>query len=59
MDTLRQANDVYIKVKSPVLSTDGVTILKGYVSKLHFDWIQTGANKGGWRISFNFVEGSR
>ena len=59
MNTFREANNVYIKVKSPVLSSSGTTILKGYVSQLHFDWVQTGAGEGGWSISFNFVEGVR
>lgn len=59
MSTFREANDIYIRVKSPVLSSSGTTTLKGYVSKLHFDWIQTGAGEGGWSVSFNFVEGAR
>lgn len=37
MSIFREANNVYIKVKSPVLSSSGTTTLKGYVSQLHFD----------------------
>lgn len=52
---LRTANNVYIRTNSPVATGS----IKGYVSKVHFEYIHTGSNKGVWTISFNFIEGVR
>lgn len=51
---------LYIKVVSPIMSTNGYAELVGYISKIHVD---ARVNKNGtglaWTVSFNFVESER
>jgi len=57
--TLRTANNIYIRTKSALLSNnDGYVTLRGYISKLHFEFVKTSSGDG-YTVSFNFVEGKR
>lgn len=58
MSTVRTANNIYIRTKSPLLSSGGYVTLKGYISKLHFELVKA-SNADGYKISFDFVEGYR
>ena len=58
LEVLEEGNDIYIR-SSAVITGRASNTLCGYVSKLSFEYIQTGANEGVWTISFNFVEGKR
>ena len=51
---------LYIKVISPIMSSNGYVELIGYVSKLHVDARKNKDGSGiAWSVSFNFVEGER
>jgi len=51
---------VYIKVVSPIMSTNGYAELVGYISKIN---VSARINKSGdglaWYVNFNFVESER
>lgn len=58
INTIRTANNVYIKTKSPLLSVNGIVTLCGYVSRYSADLVKS-AQGDGYSVSFNFVEGKR
>lgn len=51
---------LYIKVQSPIMSTNGFVELVGYISKMHVSArIKKGGNGLAWTVNFNFVESER
>lgn len=54
------AHPLYIKIQSPIMSTNGYVELRGYISKIHVDArINKNGNGLAWSVSFNFVESER
>ena len=60
LNPLLNHHPLYIKVISPIFSSNGYVELIGYISKVHVD---ARKNKNGtgiaWSVSFNFVESER
>lgn len=57
LDTIRSANNIYIRFRSPTSSTYTQT-LRGYIAKLSYNQVKTQLGIG-YTVSFNFVEGRR
>ena len=57
INTVRTANNIYIRFRSPSSSTYTKT-LRGYISKLSYQQVKTSLGIG-YTIAFNFVEGRR
>lgn len=53
-------NPLYIKIESPIMSSNGFVELTGYISKVHVDARQKKDMTGlAWTVSFNFIESER
>ena len=51
---------LYIKIVSPIMSSDGYAELVGCISKIHVDArVNKDASGVAWSVSFNFVESER
>lgn len=57
INTVRNANNIYIRFRSPSDSTY-TNVLRGYISKLSYNQVKTQLGIG-YTVSFNFVEGRR
>ncbi len=57
INTVRSANNIYIRFRSPSSSTY-TNVLRGYISKLSYNQVKTQLGIG-YTVSFNFVEGRR
>ena len=50
---------LYVRLKSPMFSTNGIVEMQGYVSKWKVSMIRNSNDEPEWRLTFNFVQGKR